>query len=367
MSNNFVYNEVEPEALQSAYQEYDQIDFRLNHVGYALAPNSIRLMADVVLEKEGDAVETGSAKVYYDKMLGGHAFIDSVVVSSQNQGNIENFNNYGRYEKMVRTGTKSEDDFFNSEMVAEMCAVYPEETQKIMQGYKLDDATETKVEDANFFIRPDICFNNMQGGAVSYNKTGEIVVSVRLARTNACLFGADMDSTYDYKLKNFKLAYNTIPDAPEYAGAVQMLIKSSLVSTVNSSHSIVSVKSPIVADSVIMSFISAGDDFQPKPNSYRLETLPAISSVEYQYNDSTNAMVSYDIDNMPELLHYTEEAFKSSVNDFSLAKLENNKGFCIGFQFGYQQLINSKINVVINSSIQSDVNVYTYLNGVLSI
>lgn len=367
MSNNFVYNEVEPEAIQSSYEEYDSIDFKLNHLGYAMLPNSLRIMADVELYEGSTKIESGDDEVFYDALVGGHAFYDSFVVSTQNQGAVENFQNYARWVKMSRCGTMGKDDVFKSSMVCEMVAPLDRDTQNILQGYKLKD--DTKVEDANMFIKPDICLNNMVGGAVSYNKTGEITVSVRLARINSALFGADMDgNNYSYKLKNIKVAYNTVPDSPDFSGAVEMLIKSSVVQTINSSHSIIHVRTPITADSVVMSFITTGDDNMPVANALELQTIPEISRVEYQFNDNTNGLVSYDIDNAPEMRHYTEEAFKSTgKSSFSLAKVENRKGYAIGFLFGYKQLVNSKIAVVVNSSLSYDVNAYVYLNGVIQI
>lgn len=366
MSNNFVYNEVEPEALQAEYQEYDTVDFKLNHIGFAMLPNSLRIVGDVVLEDGAGQVVSGDSSVFYDALVGGHSFFDSFVVSTQNQGSVENFQNYARWVKMSRSGTMDKDDVFSSSMVCEMVSPSEKNTQHILQGYKLSDGT--KVEDANMFIKPDICLNNMVGGAVSYNKTGEIIVSVRLARINSALYGADMDATYSYKIKNLKVAYNTVPDSPDFAGQVEMFIKTGMVQTINSSHSIIHVRTPITADSVVMSFISAGDDNKPVSNALELQTLPEVARVEYQFNDNTNGLVSYDIDNAPEMRHYTEEAFKSTGKDsFSLAKVENRKGYAIGFLFGYRQLINSKIAIVINSSLSSDVNAYVYLNGVLSL
>ena len=146
-----------------------------------------------------------------------------------------------------------------------------------------------------------------------------------------------------------------------------MNIKASLVQTINSSHSIISVKTPITADNVLMSFISSADDINAKSNDLECQVLPVIENIQWQFNDNTNGLVSYDIDNLGEIRHYTEQAFKSTGKDnFTLAKVENNKGFMVGFEYGYTQLINSRIAVVINSALSYDVNAYVYLNGVLS-
>jgi len=366
MSNNYVYNEVEPQTLLSSYEEYEQVDFKLNFVGQAMLPNSIRIMADVILEDNTGQVLTGVNDVYYDALVGGHAFIDSIITSTQNQGILESFQSYARWVKMSRMGTVDDDDVFSSGMVCEMVKSRDEDTHKALLGYKLSDGSH--VENANMFIKPDFCLNNMTGGAVSYNKTGEITVSVRLARINSALFGADMPGTYSFKLENLRLAYNCVPDAPEYSGAVVMGIKHALNQTINSSHSILHVRTPITADSVVMSFISAGDENQAIPNTLEMQTLPEVSRVEYQFNDNTNGLISYDIDNYAELRHYTEQAFKSVGKDkFTLAKVENRKGYAVGFLFGYKQLVNSKIAIVINSALSADTIAYMYLNGVLEV
>lgn len=364
MSNNFIYCEVNPENVKDSYKEFDTIDFRVNNPGKALVKNSLRLMADVEVYSQAGVLVDGDESIIIDHEIGGHNFIDSCVTSTISQGTIETFDNYARYIKQKTNGTMVKGDFFNSSSVCELRNAIAYDIRNQLAGKKIDGAL---VEPCDFFIKPDICLNNVVTNNVSFMKTNEIRISFRLNRNSNVLYGEDNDSEAYYLLKNVKLSYNVVPDDPQYQGPVEMFIKSSHKQTISTTHSIIDVKTPINADSVVMSFINVNDENSYVLNKMELQRLPNVSRIEYVYNDQTNGLVSFDINNEPEMLIFTEQAYKDNgVSNFSLSKLYANKGYSIGFLFGYKQLVGNKISIAIDSDIQSDYSAYIYLNGVLS-
>lgn len=369
MSLNYIYNEVKPEAEKDLYVQNDNIDFRVNFNNQSVIPNSFFLTGRVALYDNSNNKIVAPNKVFIKNMIGVHGLFDSFVISTQKQGNIENFQNYGRYVNMDTTGKYTNDDTFNSEMQCELRCPDAANSNLSLLGQALADGT--RVNDSSFFMKPDICLNNMSSstGKLPYMKTGEIMVSLRLAANALALFGDDCPA--QYKISDLKLFYLTIDDAGEAQPMPQLLmrVKGSTVSSINSPSGVINIRSPLVADRIFMSFINALEDKTDKLDSYRLELLPNLNNVEYIYNDNLNGQISYEIDNLPEILHYTEVAFNdmNEKNNFDLNKLYHNNSFCLGFKFGFRQLENSKISIQVKSDITTEYNVYSYLLGELQL
>lgn len=372
MSSNYIYNESLPE-VGSSWGSLDTIDFKLNFDGMML-PNSIRLLGEFEYYENGVQVVGGDTKVFFDNRVGINSVINSMTTQIQNVGTIEHFSNMARFEKLRTDGTMGRDDLYNARAVAECRVPYPEDTRALMNGEILPHLLNERSGNMPFALMPNFCLNNMtvepvdpnMGAGLPYSKTNEISIAIRLATDNEVLFGEDKTVNSTYKLVNLKMCYITMPDNGNFAN-VSMAVRNSLVQTVNTPHSILTLKSPIVADSVIVSFIEKAKENSNEYNALMNEKLPEVEDVEYQFNDAINGLVSYKVDSEAEMRIYTEQAFKSTVNDFSLTKLETgNDGYAIGFLFGLKQLVGSKIAIAIHSAVGTDYSAYIYLQGVIN-
>jgi len=80
-----LYHQVQPQSIQATYNEYNQLDFLISvGEGRSLLPGSVRILADLRVNETGLTRSTGA--ITYNRNCGGHAFIDSVQVTRQNQG-----------------------------------------------------------------------------------------------------------------------------------------------------------------------------------------------------------------------------------------------------------------------------------------
>ena len=77
-------HQVQPQSIQATYTEYNQLDFLISvGEGRSLLPGSVRILADLRVNETG--LSRSSGQITYNKNCGGHAFIDSVQVQTQNQ------------------------------------------------------------------------------------------------------------------------------------------------------------------------------------------------------------------------------------------------------------------------------------------
>lgn len=369
MSNTYIYKAINPEVQRAQYGPLDEVDFKMNFSGQALVPNNVYLSGNIMVLYDGtNKMNDDNKQIYMDCDVGMHSVIDTVVSTTANQGNIENIQNYARYVKMMVNGTVNENDKFNSEHLIELKSPSNAALKTILCGQKVKDSGDAVVADNNtdFMLKLDCVLNNIMSGPVSYQKTGEITVSLRLADVNRVLFGSDVQPTTTYVLENLQLHYQCVPDSAEYQKTpVQSKVKASIVNSITNSYSVVNITAPIVSDSLVLSFINASNEESLVNNSLQLQPLPLVDVLEWVFNDTTNNLVSYQLTNQPEMIKYTEDAYKSINNMFSMSRLINAESYTLGVLFGYSQMANSKLSVQIQSAVNTEYRVYAYLNGLI--
>jgi hypothetical protein len=106
-----LYHQVQPQSIQSKYNEYNQLDFLISvGEGRSLVPGSVRICADLLVESATATRSTAGRT--FNRNCGGHSFIDSIQVSfaggknGSAAGLIENSQNYARYVNMDANGVK---------------------------------------------------------------------------------------------------------------------------------------------------------------------------------------------------------------------------------------------------------------------
>ena len=361
------YHQVQPQNLKDTYGEYDSVDFELTFENRQLVPSSIKLEADLSVMPNGSTLQT-TEKVYIDPFIGAHSFVDSIITEVQSGGVLENFQNYGRFQRMVADTTMTVDDMMNSENTCELRSPNLKVTQALLGGHTMSNTAAT-VELPDFSIKPNFCLNTINA-PLDYTKTGAVRITVKLARNFSALFGPGVDATTKYELTNFRLCFNSVVGKPS---KVSMRTKLGIKQAITSAFANISTKVPAVCRGVSCSFQLQTAENSQNDNNVETVVPPNIKELSFAFNDSLNEYITYVIKSREELLDkYIESFADTGSNMIRLAKLGAGSGYGIGLQFGTQaeplfiDLSNQKFNVQITSDITENYNIYMYFHSVAS-
>ncbi len=371
--SNFTYHSVQPENLKDNYVEYDNIDFVLAFPQHKLNLGSIRLEGKWKVQYSGadlQANETNKAKqIYYDHFTGAHATIESV--TTQVQGStIENYTDYARWVKMSTTATADQGDMMNSENVCEMKTPFRLMTNNLLKG----EITETEQAGVrnyqDFSIKLNHCLNS-SSDQLPYSRTGDIRVSINLARTGAVFFGKDVDANVTYSLQDLRLAFTSVMDDGQSTAQIPLRRKLAIKQSLQSGFANVSVRVPAVCSAVSCSLLAQGKENSLTENTQALEKVPALTQAQFMFNDSTNSYVSYLIKNNSEVIdRYIDSLLDTGNNALSVQNMEANNGYGMGLNFDDMvDLSNQKFNLQVTSSINSATAMilYMYFHSVVSL
>ena len=371
------YQTIEPEAKQDSYNEYDIVDFSMTFENLKLLCNTIRFEGGLDVKKGGNPIANGD-NVFLDPSIGVHSLIQSITVYFQNKGEMENFADYSRYVRMVADATKCSDDMYNSSNVCEMRAPNPTSMENLLVPIEprgLDLATNNAQPVLpDFSFKPVFLLNNASSDdgdtSLSYKKSGAIKVSVVLGRNNDVIYGAGNNSDCTYSISNFRMSYMT---KPEDGKDNKLILKShlSFTQSIQSGLANISTKPPAICNSVSCSFIKQSNQHQGNQNNNETEVVPGLEQVVFTFNDSTNQFVSFPMEDRPEIMERYVDSLKSQgVNDASLTRVEANRGFGIGLDFGeYINFANQKFNIQLSSAITNATPyvIYMYFSSVKSV
>lgn len=370
------YVTVYPENLKQEYKAFDSIDMVMTFENMELVPNSVRIEADLTVYKDSGTTQLDNDIVCIDSKVAGHTFFSSIQTDFQSSGNVENFQEYPRYVRMVSDVTLRPDDHNNSEAVCELRS--PSDTltnlnlQGIASNYK---ASGSDVASPDFSIKPKFCLNNMSG-PLSYSKSGAIRVNLKLARDESALYlrgstsgPTDAIRQSHYVLKNVRLCYMVQPPSKR-VGKVNMRTKLNIKQAVLSQFANISTKVPAVCTAVSCSFQKQTSENNILFKNTQTEVLPNVSELQFLFNDSQNQYITFVIKDNAELLsRYIESFVDSGSNDVSLKNLMHNESYGIGLNFGSPiDLSNQKFNVQLTSTVDSGkpYTLYMYFHSVVS-
>ncbi len=332
-----------PENYADSYSENDNIDFVLSFPNEVLNLGSVRIEGELEVVN-GDpqaALNSDTNKVLdinIDPLVGAHACFESI--QTEVLGSIiENCSGLPRFHKMRMAATIDETDTNNAKYACELKAPFRTMTNRLLRGeVPITQTTEALRVNPDFSIKPDIALNSVPG-QLPYRRSGDIRISVNLARTSQIFFGQDVSLGAlgtNYKIKDLRLTYTSYPDDGSMNEPIEMRTKVLVKQSVNSRLANNSSKVPGVVDAVSVSFMEQGKVNVPQVNTLQLARPPNVEELMLNFNDSTNKAVSFVIRDNVETISLYLNSFGSnhSHNSMSVAKQDANNGFGIGLDFG---------------------------------
>lgn len=335
LSQTVLYHQVEPQATQSSYKSFDNVDFVINvGEGRALLANSVRILGDLRVNTTGETRSVGG--IGFDRNAGAHCFIDSIQLSMDNAGLIENIQHYPRYVSMVGHATDDRLDTLNSDRQCELKGHIDESPELMCLGistYVEGGGTVTGPVDVDFSLKPVCGLNRMSGGNLAESVSGSVTLTCNLARDVVALRGRLQQAGSNYSISNLRCTFRSVL-ADAKPAPVSMRSVNAVKSNLLSGTGTISVNVPAVCSGVSMSFIDTAREGAVNHNSYALEQPQGISEVQYLFNDATNSLVTYTIRDRTEML----ERFISSLevtghNQVAKDVFRANQGFGLGLPF----------------------------------
>ena len=385
--SNYQYHRILPANARATYEEFNVVDYELTFPNRALILGSVRLEGEVEVLVDGSkylndprpstitdaaaaAINCDDLRVQMDGDCGAHAFVE--VAQTQISGAVaESLGDYSRWVKMSACAMTAANDNNNSSNVCELKAPRDEITNNILKGEVV--ATDPDLSTAptangglrqnpDFSIKPRICLNGGQG-AVPFSRVGDVRVSFTLARNNSALYGLNMGNKVEYKLRNLRLVYATVPDDGSHSEKAVVMRKLNVKQSINSALANVNVRVPAVCSAVSCSFNVQAQENTPKYNNQVLHPVPNLSSTQFLFNSSTNAMVTYRIRSNAELIDRAIDSFvDADKNNLSTAKLANGNGMMIGLNFDdLVDLSRNAFSLELDSSVSNLVPLVIYM------
>jgi hypothetical protein len=357
-------HQVEPQNQQDTYTQFNNVEFNLSFAGRKIEANTIRLLGEIKLT---DVSEYGDFQI--DNFVGAHTFINEVFTTTNNQGLIEAYSNYGRYEGMVSKAVNRKDNLFRSNQLCELKTFSPVVTGDLVKGVQIPDNNTGAVEATQlctFSIRPNMVFNNVVGDQyISHNKTGDINISLRLARNEEFSYGAGNVSDTSYTLENLRVQFNSIPD-DGIVGNHTLRSKTHIEQVINSNFSSLNIQVPAVCTGVSASLMESSKIGNINLNSHQQSRVPNIRSLQFLFNNSESEYITYEINNNVDVTQRYLESFAEVVdNDSNLEVLNSNKGFGIGLDFQSAiDLSSQTFGILLDADVTTPYNLYLYFHGI---
>lgn len=365
-----------PTNFKVGYKEFDNVDFVLAYENSSLVLGSVRVEGVVKISNNSlplyDTTNTPSnldRDIGVDHFVGAHAFFEGITTET-NQGVIENLVNLPRYEKMMTTGSQMTSDMFNFSNQCELKTPSREIGRSAIRGIvPFVQMTTPRYIDPDFSIKPNIALNSAEG-MLPYRRTGDIRIALNLARVASALSGLEITTTTDYTISDLRITYRTYPDDGSN-NPVTLDSKLSIVQSIQSSFANLDIKVPAVVNSVSCSFNNQNEVNSLVHNNTALVKIPQLSQVIFQFNDSTNKLISYVLrDNQEVVGRYIDSFQDTGKNQLSRNNMENNDGFGIGLNLnGDIDMTNQKFGVQIQSGITNNnpMTMYAYFHSSIQI
>lgn len=360
---DFKYHEVIPENLRTSYTEYDNVDFLLSFPNRSVNVGSVCIEGELEVRENGAFIVAEDIKL--DHLAGSHSLWESITTTANASSGgqvLENLNEYPRYAKMGNAATMGQGDACNSENVCELKTPFDQMTIDALQCEKPVTQPTLPVQlNPDFSCKPLICLNSGRG-AIPHRRSGDVRVSVNLARVNAVLFGIGVSAQTTYALKDLKLTFTSVPDDGSNEPVV-LKTKLGITQSVATGFANVQTRVPAVCTAMTASFQVQQNSNTKKNNNLALNKVPNLTQTQFLWNDSTNTLISYIIKSDTEVI---DRAISSMVdtgkNSLSTQNLANNNGFLVGLDFDMPvDLSSQKFSLQLTSGITSGVPMIVYM------
>ena len=356
------YNLRYPSSQKSKYTSSDLVDFVMSFPGKAFVGNSIRISGVLNVYSTGTTRIVSTDRIYYDGMVGIHSFMDNISVSTQTRGVIEGISQYPRLIKMQNSASKTANQVVTDSK--SFCQLLCQDSllTNTMMTYALPFSCDLAM-----------CLNNVIGAdIIAYSKTGDITISFRFVQPADALFGADMTPNVNFTVENLACEYIAM-DEPKVLPPVQMTLTYPVKQTINSSTANISIKLPAVVNTVYASFMLQSQESQLTFNNLDLQQPTGINKLNYLFNDTTNALVSYPIETIEDILEHYLLAFyengKGGKNNATLVNINDNKFFGIGLYYENQMnMLTSSFGLNIQSAISNiaPFSMFAFFRGIIA-
>ena len=380
----FVFHQCEPDNVKASYGAFDQCDMTISNEGRSFLLGSLRIEGELEVspvngEVYGSTNASYDKNVYYDRFAGAHSLVEQLSVEIGG-GSAETLPNYARMVKSIVTGSQSQTDMINSDAVCELKAPALEITRETLMGNWLPgdpNAAGTDLQKAavqrqnpDFSFKP-VCVLNNSVGSLAYAKTGDMRLTLNLARAADCLFGNSMAATVEYTIKNLRCCWRSVPQDPK-AAPVTLVRHLSIKQNIQSSTAALQLRVPAVCDSMFSTFQPQGDEGQPVPNALSLARPPGITQVQFLFSDATNKLITYSLRSQVEILERYADALStgSQTSAITLRNVNDSDTFGCGLFFdGEVDLSNSKLTMTLDSAItnQDAYVVYSFFRSSLMV
>ena len=354
MSVELQYHSVKPSndiASSSGFSEYNTIDFNLVADGRKMISNSIRICGELEVYSNNLTKVVVTDDIKMNHSIGIHGFFESWQCETAGGKKkpaqvLENLQSYPRYCVMEASVQNLESDYCSASKLAELRGALAANGKINCEPVSSNTAVAVPptLQNATFAMAPRICWNRMSGAQYSFADNGDIKISCNLARVNQALSGSGVGATGvtpGYSLKNVRLTYQSVPEDNK-GGAIMMEsyvnVKSTLVST--SSNVQATVPSKKVSGCSI-SFLTQSVEADPLTDTYRLEQYPLFSELNFQFQDTLNRGITYNINRL-------QDAVAKGIKSFPNGRIHNNRmhvadqatqqGTILGSDFGGQML-----------------------------
>ena len=345
MSRTVLEHIVRPLENQSTYEEFTNINFMLGFAGRKMLPNTVRLNGrlKVLVGDPSAQLKSADGEVFLDPDVASHSVIQTLTTSTNNQGNLESLDNYGRYVKIVQNAMTTEPDQHNSSNACELRSPNLSVMRDLLEGEKVKGVAQpdpNTQEPSSFSLKPLFILNSVSSvnsedtPAVRHDTTGDIRVSLRTAPNNTVFFGAGADGNTKYQLSDLFITFMSIPDDGEQPPLL-LRPKYSIKQTAQSSLFNFSANAPIKASSATISYIKQSEESNVNTNSFRLERPVGVSRLQFLLNDQSNVLLTYPLEQQEEIVqHGLSSVAEVRDNQASLSNLYANNSYVQGLNFG---------------------------------
>ena len=356
---NIVYHSVEPQNKRNFYGPLFNLDFNLDFQGRKLVPGSVRLEGVLLREDSGALMNS---------RLGAHSLVDSVSVQIDNAGGlVEDLQDYGHYvlKKLITSRTDEELAYNASHLVALQCANQTTAKSVVQAGSSNNGANNLEQTTADFSIKPYCVLNNALAGSgsMNYSKTGMIKLTVRLADGNKIFVNPD-NGQVNYTVENLRLCFMSELEDDDTRPIMVEAIQT-VKSTVEGNFTSLNATVVGAVRNVSVSFQDVLKESNPLADEYETFFLPNVERVEFLFDDATNTMVTYNIDNNVEILDRFVESMnrgRRTHNSLGIINAKNNQAYGLGLDFGdYIDVQSNKIRVVISSALSTTGTLNAYM------
>ena len=295
-------NTIFPNSVRDEYTENDIVDFLISIENQQVLKNSMTLTGTVeVVASAGGAKIDIDKDVAIDAVDGIHAAFQGISCSCDRAGVVENNTVYPLWYRMKMNASQLDTMMASESNKTNALRLGVNSKMKnLLLGNNAADSDAGTGSRISFAFKPDVAFNKSNDD-IRFGKTGNLQLSLRMATNRQFLFGANA-SDYVYKVRDLQLHYYT---KPQQGKGDQLVFESiySVKNTAESNNTSLSTRVPAVVRSVSCAFIQTQALDKYDYNNIQQERPPDVQRVEFSFNDSTTAYVSFVFQNQDEILY----------------------------------------------------------------